>query len=306
MRVLVTGATGFVAPYVARELANANFDVVLTAPDQAEIQLANNKNVKAEVCDFTDLSATRFLLQRIQPDVIVHQGALSHVGQAWDNRMQLVKVNINGISHLCQAAVELNKPISFLYGSSAMVYGSATTPLSESDLPHPVTPFGASKLAGEYVLECFRSSTFNPYIVRPFNIVGPRQSRAFVCPAFAHRLAMTTNGGQVEVGNLDSQRDFTDVRDLARAYRLILEKQPKDHHKFVLGSGRAVMIRHLLGMLMEIMGKQAEPVVNRDLLRPSDPHLIANPALAAKVLGWRAEIALETSLKELANEALRG
>ena len=305
MRVLITGATGFVAPYIARELAEKGFDVYLTAPDQCQLVLGG-KTVEAYQCDLTDLSRTTAMVEDIKPEIIVHQASLSHVGQAWENRVELVKVNVNGTSHICQAAARSGRPVTFLYGSSALVYGSSEQRLDEACLPHPVTPFGASKLAAEYVVESFHSDTFQPYIVRPFNVVGPDQSRAFVCPAFAHRILQTSTGGRIEVGNLEAKRDFADVRDLARAYRLVLEKRPPER-LFVLGSGEPVVIRDILERLSELSGKEIQPSVNPDLLRPTDPqHLIANPELAAKALGWKPEISFDQSLQDVWSEVSKG
>jgi GDP-4-dehydro-6-deoxy-D-mannose reductase len=307
MRILVTGASGFTAPYLARELAYADHEVVLTAPETVKLD-SGRGILDAKVVDLTDPASTRFLIRDVAPDAVIHLAALSHVGQSWQNRKTLVNVNVNATSNLCQALEGAGKPVTFVLASSAQVYRPSVNGagLNETSLPDPVTPYGASKLAAEYVVRSFAGDGFKPYIVRPFNNIGPTQSRAFVAAAFAVRVAEATSGGRIKVGNLEARRDFCDVRDVARAYRLIVEKQPLED-LFVLGSGRRTAMRDVLSHFVTLSGKDLTAEVDKSLLRPIDPDdVVSDPTRAATVLGWHSEIPLNQTLSEIFEVAQAG
>lgn len=188
-----------------------------------------------------------------------------------------------------------------------MVYGQTAakmTRLNEKSKTRPVSPYGKSKLAAERVVTSFTSPLFHTTIVRPFNHTGPGQSPELVCPAFAWRIVKAKPGSKIPVGDLRGRRDFTDVRDVVRAYRLIVEKQPKDP-LFVIGSGRAVPISFILKTLLKISKKSVRAVTDPNLLQRADLRiLIADPKLIRKRLGWKAQIPLQTTLRDIYREAL--
>jgi GDP-4-dehydro-6-deoxy-D-mannose reductase len=307
MRVLITGASGFSAPFVAKELAGHGHTISLTAPNPCVVETEDGP-ITAQVCDLTDLPTTKALIADVRPDAIIHFASLAHVGQSWQDRKLLMNVNVNATSNLCQAVEDVGHRTTFVFRSSGQVYASSTPELpaqNEQALPAPLNPYGMSKMAAEYIIRGFKSEHFKPYVVRPFNLVGPGQSRAYVCSAFAHRILQTTDGGSVSVGNLDTYRDFCDVRDAAVAIRLILEKQPEED-LFVLGSGERTSIRQIFNHMVELSGKNITPTTDKALLRPHDPAaVVSDPSLAQKVLGWEAERPLQQSLEEIYQHALR-
>lgn len=300
MKVLITGASGFVAKHLIGELEKKLFDLVLTAHDAKSISIGG-RNYEVKPCDVRDADAVGSLIESTAPDAVVHLAAVSHVVHAESSRKLLSEINNVGTHNLCAAVSQLKKKVTFLFASSAMVYGQSDleTALSEASPLHPNSPYGMSKLAGEYIVRTFTSDLFKPYIVRPFNHIGPGQTTDFVCPALAKRIADVPNNGQIEVGNLKSKRDFSDVRDIVRAYALILEKQPQED-LFVLGRGQAVSIDSILKSYVDMSKKHIIPVVNETLLRKADPAVItADPALAKRVLGWQCMIPLEETLKDI-------
>lgn len=300
MKVLVTGASGFVAPHLVRELIENGHEVVLTAHARHDIVIGNKK-LSVIPCDLQDAEGLDSIMREYQPDALVHLAAISHVVKAQNERVNLVATNVVGTHNLCAALTKLDKSCAFLYVSSSMVYGNteSDTAFSEESLPQPSTPYGASKLAGEYVVRSYASELFKPYIVRPFNHIGPGQSTDFVCPALAKRIVDAKDGGTIEVGNLKAKRDFSDVRDIVRAYRLILEKQPK-RDLFVLGSGKGVAIQSILDSFIRISKKNIETQVNQELLRANDPPVVtADPGLAEKTLGWRCLTPLSDTLADI-------
>jgi GDP-4-dehydro-6-deoxy-D-mannose reductase len=149
------------------------------------------------------------------------------------------------------------------------------------------------------IVRTFTSENFRPYIVRPFNHTGPGQSTDFVCPGLAKKIAEAPDGGTVKVGNLDAWRDFTDVRDVVRAYRLVLEKRPEED-LFVVGSGKAVQIREVWDRLVKLSGKNLKFEVEKTLLRAKEPQTqVAATKLAEKILGWRPKYEVPEILRSL-------
>ena len=137
------------------------------------------------------------------------------------------------------------------------------------------------------------------FVARPFNHIGPHQDTSFVVSGFAARIRDAQNNGTIETGDLTSIRDFTDVRDIVRGYRLILERAPSQRI-FVFGSGQPVPIQDILDNLIAISGKDITTKVNPLLLRPRESaHYIASTTLAAKVLGWKPAIKLLDSLNDI-------
>lgn len=301
MRILITGASGFVGRYVALNLDKRGHRLFLTSPVPFHLRLKQGllKSVQVNLCHFP---SAKKLLSKIKPDAVVHLAALSHIGKSWVNRSEMVKVNVEGTNNLCRALKTNKKPVTFLYVSTATVYGGKKRSqgrYTELDAPDPRNPYAASKLAGENIVRCYASDTFRPYIVRPGNHTGPGQSTDYVVPAFAQRIFKTPDNGVISVGNLKSKRDFMDVRDVADAYRRILEKKPKDN-LFVLGSGREIAISEILKRLIKISGKKIKSRLDPSILRPQDKKTIfLNPARARKVLGWKCRTQLQDTLVDI-------
>lgn len=308
MRVLITGAPGFVGRHLIHELTQNGMEVIASGPPGiTQIQLAHT-SIPCWECDIEKPEDVKDLIQKTRPDAVVHLAALSHVGQAEKDRGSLVAVNVVGTHNLCHALARSGRPVTFLYVSTSLVYGQAGTGshvFDETSPTRPETPYGCSKLAGEYVVQSYASDSFKPYIVRPFNHIGPGQSTQFVCSGLASKIARAKDGEQIEVGNLKAYRDFTDVRDIVRAYAQIIRQSP-DKRLFVLGSGRLVKIQDVLEWFIQRSGKKITAVTSKSLERAIDPpRLGADTSLAQKVLKWTPQIPLETSWGEIYEEALR-
>lgn len=300
MKVLVSGASGFVASHLIPELKSAGHEVLLTAPHHETIEIAGTK-YPCMPCDLRQSAAVQEMIKKSAPDAIVHLGAISHVAKAEQDRALLSEVNIVGTHNLCAAASRSLASTIFLYVSTSMVYGSQANAgsCSEKTPPAPEGAYAHSKLAAESVVHAFESTSFRAYCVRPFNHIGPGQSSDFVCTAFAKRVYEAAAGSTIPVGNLGALRDFSDVRDIVRAYRLIIEKKPAPS-LFVLGTGQLVSIRSVLDYFVKISQKNLEVVVDPALLRPFDQKAsFADAALAAKELGWQASVPFETTLRDI-------
>jgi len=228
---------------------------------------------------------------------------LAHVVDSSKDRSLLALTNTVAVHNLCRAVTAVSgPPIPLLFASTAMVYGqfpNGRAIVDESIPPHPTSPYGYSKLAAEYIGRTYESEHLSFYVARPFNHIGPGQTPNFVCSGFAKRIHEAEDGGTIEVGNLSARRDFCDVRDVVRAYRLILEHRP-EQRLFVLGSGRSVAIASVLETLVKISGKSIKTGVNPKFYRPDEAYYIEAATVAAKNhLDWDCRISLEQSLTEL-------
>lgn len=302
MRVLITGASGFVAPYVSRELRSAGHATVLSD--------RNGLGDDFVPADLTDRSAVRALVEQAQPDAIIHLGGWSHVGRSWDEPGTVFRVNVEGSINLYREFdAQRGHAGRFLYVSSASVYGDVAPqllPLGETSPTAPDSPYACSRLAAEQVLTSLaRKNGPELIIARPFNHIGRGQHPSFACPSFARRVVGVKRGTAPAVrhGNLAARRDFLHVRDVARAYRLLLDHADRGD-LYVIGSGISISLEEVLLRLFALAGIAPRHEVEPDLFRPIDcEELRADPRRVMDATGWRPEVSLDEALAEILAEA---
>ena len=304
MKVLVTGAAGFVGRHLVEELRRAGHDVILTGLIAGPVPGLGD----VLSLDITNHNACIEKISAMDPEAVIHLAGLAHTVNSDSNLPALFDVNVAGAANISKAMASLarqnpSRRYSLLFVSSAFVYGGNHTngklECSESTPLSPRTKYGESKVLAEQSVSFFARDNFSVYIARPFNHVGPGQDPSFVVPGFISRVRNATAGGDIETGNLDSYRDFTDVRDIVRGYRLIIEKQPNEKI-FVFGSGQPVTVQSVLDQIVTISGKQIKPRINPNLVRPAETSiLVANPELVKKKLDWIPEISLQQSLHDI-------
>jgi GDP-4-dehydro-6-deoxy-D-mannose reductase len=294
MRALVTGSDGFVGGWLCPHLEAAGDDVIA---------------VTARDADITDAEAVSALVSRAAPDAIYHLAGLANVAESWKTPARTFTVNATGALHLLDAARRLAAPPRVLLVSSAEVYGATTPeqqPIDEATPLRPVTPYAASKVAAEFVgMQAHLGSGVPVIRVRPFNHVGPGQASAFVVSDLARRIAAAERKGErtLAVGNLTPQRDFTDVRDVVRAYRLLVERGAAGE-VYNVCRGEAVAIGDLAATLLRLAGADLELVTDTDLVRAVDlPVLVGDNTRVREATGWRPEIPLEQTLADVLAEA---
>ncbi len=293
MKAVITGAAGFVGGHLRAHLEEEGDHVV-------GIDRAGGP-------DLLDAGPLGDFIARERPDAIYHLGGWSDVGGSWSEPLETFRVNAEGTLNLLQAAIaaEVGR---VLVVSSADVYGKVSMtdlPLTEESPFRPVTPYAVSKIAADelgaqawlgYGLEVLR--------IRAFNHLGPGQSNKFVTPALAERIARGERDSVevVPVGNLTPRRDFTDVRDVVRAYRLlVLSGEPGEAYNVCSGRDLAIseLAERLIAMADRPMRLEADP----DLQRPVDvPVLRGDATKIEKITGWTPQISLDDTLADILDE----
>lgn len=289
MRVLVTGSKGFVGQWLIRHL-DANGDEAV--------------GLDAEV-DITDPPAIAKAITRAAPEAICHLAAQASVGASWSDQAATYTVNTVGAVNVLAAALACDARPLVLLVSSSEVYGR----IRPSDLPvreeapfAPVSPYAASKAAAELAgIQAWLGQGLEVVRARPFNHTGPGQRTDFVVPALAMQVAEAVASGAdaLYTGNLEPKRDITDVRDVVRAYRLLLERgEPGEAYNVC--SGVSVSIREVAERLLRIAGLDLPVVVDEDRVRPVEiPELRGDPSKLQAATGWRSEIGLDQTLADV-------
>jgi GDP-4-dehydro-6-deoxy-D-mannose reductase len=298
--VLVTGAAGFAGSHLIDLLVRSGMDVIAWyrpggSPPREQA------GVQWDAVDLLDQRQVQAAIDRIRPGAVYHCAGAAHVGRAWEATASTLAINVRGTHHVLQAMERSGSGARVFVPSSALVYAAANEPLTEQHALGPSSPYGVSKLAQE-MLALEAHGPLAVTIARPFNHFGPRQDPQFAAPGFARRIADIERGRwapEISVGNLDAQRDLTDVRDTVRAYQMILERgQPG--RPYNVCSGRAIAIRELLDRLIARARVPVEVKVDPSRYRPNDtPLVVGDPSRLRDELGWSPEIPLDQTLDDL-------
>jgi GDP-4-dehydro-6-deoxy-D-mannose reductase len=288
VRALVTGARGFVGPYLTAHLESAGDEVVGLGPE----------------VDITDGEAIRSAVAAARPDAVYHLAAASHVGSSWSAPVEVLRINAEGTLNVL-LAVEAAGASRVLVVGSAEEYGIVTPealPLAETAPLRPVTPYGASKVAAEVVaLQAFLGRGLPVVLARPFNHLGPGQSDRLVASTLAHQVARNERDGTevIQAGDLTPRRDFSDVRDVVRAYRLLVERgEPGEAYNVC--SGVAVPVSEVADSLIAEARHPMRIELDPARLRPVElPVLQGDPSKLRAATGWAPEIPLERTLSDL-------
>lgn len=306
-KILVTGISGFAGSYLAEYLLWKDFEVYgtyLSENSLKNIAAIQDKLALTQI-NLTDEEKVLGMIQRIKPEFIVHLAALAAPGESFVNPNSVISNNISAQIFLLEAVRKSEINPKILIVSSADVYGAVRKvdlPIDEETPFSPTNPYAVSKLTQDFLgLQYFHSYNLSIIRVRPFNHIGPRQSPHFAVPTFAKKIAEIEKGNMepiLRVGNIETKRDFTDVRDIARAYVLALEKA-KIGDVYNIGSGISYKISDIVDKLISFSKVKIRVEVDPKLLRPSDtPELICNAWKFRSDTGWKSEISIEQSLKE--------
>jgi GDP-4-dehydro-6-deoxy-D-mannose reductase len=292
VRALVTGATGFVGPHLVEHLHARGDDVVIPGDAAAGFDIVDREIVHAAV------AASR-------PEVVYHLAASSDVAQSWRDPLGTLRINVEGTQNVLDAARACGVRRVLVVGS-AEEYGPEEAALTEDHPLRPATPYGASKVAASFLaLQAFLGGGLETIRVRPFSHTGPGQSDRFFVPAFARRIAAAeqTAADTVAMGNTAPVRDLSDVRDVVRAYRLLMELGTAgDVYNVCRGEG--ISVGEIAERLAARATRALRVVVDPDLVRPVEVRaLVGDSTKLRRLTGWEPEYDLDATLDAVLAEA---
>lgn len=302
MKAMIIGGAGFVGAYLTRHLHDdLKWEVVVTKMPQEQIKA----NVKVVNLNILESDKVVSLLQEEKPDYIFHLAAQSSVAVSWKNPGLTVDVNIKGAVNVLEAVRIMEKPARVLLIGSGEEYGHILpeeSPIKETNHVRPGNIYAATKacqnMLGAIYAEAYQMDVM---MVRAFNHIGPNQAPIFVVADFCKQVAEMEAGMRepvMQVGNLSAKRDFTDVRDVVRAYGLLVQ-YGKAGETYNVGSGQAIAIEQILQMIVSKSALDIQIEIDPNKLRPVDvPIIEADTQKLAQTTGWKREISLEQTIQE--------
>ncbi len=298
-KVMITGVNGFVGNHLAKELSDAGYEVVGIGGKSFARQVPENL-VEYIECDLTNPEAV-LQLSFDGVDGVIHLAGLAAVGPSFDDPVGYVEKNVAMETYLFEAALKQNAKPKFIIISSGALYDpKAPLPLTEQSAITPSSPYAVSKIAQEQMAHYYALRGFDVVIARPFNHIGPGQGLGFLVPDLTKQIIDIEKGNAEEilVGNLEAQRDFTDVRDIARAYRLLFEKGIPGK-TYNICSGRSLSGQEILDKLLDLSQAHVQVRQDPERMRPSDtPDIYGSPTALLTDTGWKPEVTLEQTLRD--------
>jgi GDP-4-dehydro-6-deoxy-D-mannose reductase len=296
LKAAITGARGFVGRHLTTHLRQLGEDVVA-------LDLDGEQPV-----DVTDAAAVRARVASAAPDVVYHLAARTHVGESWDTVDAVRAVNVDGTAHVLTACAEAGVRRVLVVGSAEQ-YGRVddpSVPVNESTPLHPISPYARSKADAEALaLEAARVDGLDVVCVRAFNHTGPGQSPRFLVPAIAARIARAEHDrdDDIAIGNLDPVRDYSDVRDVVRAYRLLIE-HGESGVVYNVCSGRGVSVAEIARELVARAARPLRLTADPSLARATDvPVLVGDATRLVGATGWEPQIPFDRTLDDVLEDA---
>ncbi len=308
-RTLITGALGFVGTHLCTELEGLGCelwgcDLACVHPGQASPPGPATGKLRTQACDISDPGEISELVARVRPDTIVHLAAQSSASRAFSQPRETFLANAYGTQNLLEAVRTHCPDAMVLVVSSGEIYGPQQDgQVSEESRIVPVSPYALSKAVQDLLgLQYWRSHSIRTVIARPFNHTGPGQTTTFALPSFAKQVASAEAGLRepvIEVGNLSVVRDFLSVRDVVRAYVLLLERgRPGEAYNICSGEGRSLqsLVEHLVSLSrVKVTLRQVE-----SRMRPVDiPYLVGDSTKLREETGWKPVHGIEEALLQL-------
>lgn len=306
MRVLITGITGFVGPHLARHIAETVDGVDIWGLVWSAENATAPPSVRQVDGDLSDFSSLKSALETARPDVVFHLAAASSVAGSWDNPGHFIAVNAAGTANLLEAVRALRHEVRIIVASSAEIYGMVPVdqqPITEDAPLAPLSPYAVSKAAQDLLTAQYaRGFGMDTVRLRLFHHTGPGRPPQFVASSFAQQIARIERGldpPTIAVGNLEAVRDFTDVRDVARAYWLAATNGISGE-AYNVCSSRRTSIRRVLDLLLAQSDTEVSVEVDPDRLRAADiPCLVGDHTRFRTSTGWQPDIPLATTLGDL-------
>ena len=299
-RVLIFGAGGFVGSYLCKEFLNNGYKV--SGTDKGEGS-ALPSEVDFYKTDLMQADEVKKLIGQIQPDIIVNLAAISSVGASWNMPQTTMAINVIGALNIMEAARKSEQKPRILFVGSSEEYVISENPLDENTQLNANNPYGISKVTQEQLAKLYREQYgLKIYYVRPFNHTGIGQRDTFVLPSFCKLVAeidKSGKDGKIQVGNLKVKRDFSHVKDVVRAYRMIVESD-NCNQIYNVGSGNAYSLEDMLTYIIGLSDQNIEIEVDQNRIRPTDqPVICCDRSLIGKELGWEPQYNVYDALREM-------
>lgn len=310
MRIFVTGPTGFAGAHLVDSLLSQGHELFgLVHPATSHQPIPQDAAFHPVFGDLLDAAGLKQVVADASPDIIYHLAGQAFTARSWQAPAQTVAINTGGTLNILEAALATGRKPRVVIITSADMYGRvrpSQLPITERSRPRPRHPYGVSKLAAAWLAPIYWDHYGLPVIeARPFNHLGPKQALGFVAPDFASQVAAIRLGLRapvMHVGNLSAERDFTDVRDVVRAYQL-LAAQGRPGQSYLVCSGRPVAVSHILDILIELSGVTITLEHDPNRLRRSEtPVLYGSYAKIQRHIGWTPTIPLRDTLQAVLDE----
>lgn len=309
-KALITGIAGFVGSHMAELLLSQGYEVYgLSRPRSKMDHIESIKSkIQLEDADLLDSHSLYTTINKIRPDYIFHLAAQSFVPTSWGSPAVTLEVNIVGSANVFEAVRQVGIDPVIQIACSSEEYGlvhADEVPIKESNPLRPLSPYAVSKLAMDYLgYQYFESYKMRIIRTRGFNHTGPRRGDTFAESTFAKQIAMIEKGKQepvIYVGNLEAERDYTDVRDMVRAYLLAVDKCDAGD-VYNISTGTAIKIADVLKLMLSMSKVKVEIKEDPKRMRPSDvPILIGDNSKFVAKTGWKPEIPFTKTAEDLLN-----
>ncbi|WP_296879764.1 GDP-mannose 4,6-dehydratase [Thomasclavelia sp.] len=283
-KILIIGANGFVGNYIVKEYLKDNYEVIA-----ADLQdsFKYNYDVYYEKMDILDKKNVEIVIKKWQPDYLINLAAISSVAVSWDIPEKTFNINVIGTVNILESIKKYNKKCKVLLVGSSEEYAPKDIPLTENDKLDANNPYGISKIAQENIAKIYSDRyKLNIICTRSFNHTGPGQLERFVIPDFCKQVALIEKSGKpgkIYIGNLSVYRDISDVRDIAVAYKILLEKHENLFDVFNVGSGNSYQMRKIVSKIISLSTQPIEIVVDSNKIRSVDtPYICCDTSKISK------------------------
>lgn len=309
MKSFITGITGFVGSYLSEYLLSLNHEVggiYLHSEELENLTEEAKANLKLYQGNILDEDFLNDCLREFNPDWVFHLAAVSNVHHSWKEKKATYEINILGVFNLLEACSYLERKPKILLVGSAEEYGKSDSneAIKESFPLKGFTPYAISKIAQEYLgMQYYYSKGLPILRTRSFNHAGPRQKPSFVCSSFCYQIAQIEVFNKepiIKVGNLGSSRDFSDVRDVIKAYALIMEKG-EIGDVYNVCSMKAYSIKEILDKAISLSDRRIEIEVDKERYRPIEIPYLLGDNTKLKKLGWQPSYSIEQTLLDTLN-----
>lgn len=311
-KTLITGFSGFVASHFVEFLYNNDLRYEIIGVDRGEPkfdygQFQDRLPIRFFSIDLMNVEELKKVFMETKPDYVLHLAAFSSVAYSWKYPAESFTNNSNIFLNLVDVIRDTDSKCRVLSVGSSEEYGNVAhedLPIRENQPLDPLSPYAVARVAQEWMSKCYVNAYgMNIVLTRSFNHIGPRQDQRFVVPSFIKRIKDIKESGKgegtIETGNLEIIRDFVDVRDVVRAYYLLLTKG-KPGEIYNVCSGHGIKLSSVIDIIADIVGVKVNTVTNPDFVRPNDNmEIVGSPYKIETELGWKPEIGLEETLKDM-------